>query len=157
MRDFKRLMAQKGLKLVKEIDLPGEELVMGDAGRITQVLNNLLGNAGKFTSEVSGRCKMAMRRRRTFPTDFRFPTPLARRAPSPCTPAKPPPLPHPQAITTTPSPSQTQAAASPPRSFPSSSSPSVKPTPPPPDDTAAQGWAWRSARTSSSSWVGKFG
>lgn len=59
VRDFSRLLAQKGLTLINDIQLP-DESVMGDAGRITQVLNNLLGNAGKFTE--SGAVSLVVRK-----------------------------------------------------------------------------------------------
>lgn len=52
VRDFQKLMKSKGLQLIQDLNLP-DDTVMGDAGRITQVLNNLLGNAGKFTEKGS--------------------------------------------------------------------------------------------------------
>lgn len=59
VRDFQKLMANKGLTLAHDIQVPPGCRVLGDAGRITQVLNNLLSNAIKFTH--SGLVKFSAR------------------------------------------------------------------------------------------------
>jgi CheY-like chemotaxis protein len=48
---YRRIWASKGIAFDVNIDQLPEEKVLGDAGRLTQVLNNLFGNAGKFTEE----------------------------------------------------------------------------------------------------------
>lgn len=42
---------QKGLELAYEVDLAVSEIVLGDPGRIRQILTNLVGNAIKFTEK----------------------------------------------------------------------------------------------------------
>ncbi|PWN20138.1 hypothetical protein BCV69DRAFT_299880 [Microstroma glucosiphilum] len=48
---YRRIWASQGIAFDVDIDQLPEEKVLGDAGRLTQVLNNLFGNAGKFTEE----------------------------------------------------------------------------------------------------------
>lgn len=45
------LAHRKGLELILDVSLAEDNLVLGDPTRINQLLNNLLGNAIKFTSE----------------------------------------------------------------------------------------------------------
>lgn len=52
MWTYERLLASKGLELVVDVDIP-EEILLGDAGRVSQVLANLIGNSGKFTETGS--------------------------------------------------------------------------------------------------------
>lgn len=52
---------QKGLQLVIDIDQTLPRFLLGDGPRLTQILNNLLGNAIKFTT--SGQVVLSVRRR----------------------------------------------------------------------------------------------
>lgn len=56
IRYFSKLVASKGVRLEHDVRI-GSQMAFGDAGRITQILNNLLSNASKFTD--SGYIKLA--------------------------------------------------------------------------------------------------
>jgi signal transduction histidine kinase len=51
LRGFKISADSKGLNLVCEVDSAVPKVVRGDAGRLRQILINLIGNAIKFTSQ----------------------------------------------------------------------------------------------------------
>ncbi|MFA5506558.1 MAG: ATP-binding protein [Vulcanimicrobiota bacterium] len=53
---FKRRASQQGLEFRLKTEIPNELVLLGDAGRIKQILCNLVGNALKFTSD--GRVEM---------------------------------------------------------------------------------------------------
>ena len=55
---------EKGIKLESEINLPKSLTVIGDAGRLEQILINLLGNAIKFTLEGSVSLKVKQKEER---------------------------------------------------------------------------------------------
>jgi len=63
---------QKGIELVYENRLPSPNVVLGDAGRIRQVIINLLGNAVKFTTtgEIRLTVDAAAREERTIGIQF---------------------------------------------------------------------------------------
>lgn len=52
MWTYERLWSAKGIEFEVDLSrLPANELVLGDAGRVAQVLNNIFGNALKFTDK----------------------------------------------------------------------------------------------------------
>jgi PAS domain S-box-containing protein len=63
---------QKGLELIYELDDAIPDTLLGDPGRLRQVLTNLLGNAIKFTDkgEISVRVKLQQRQGETFQLCF---------------------------------------------------------------------------------------
>ncbi len=50
---FEPLAGEKGLELVLDVDEGADQPVLGDPGRVRQILNNLMSNALKFTPEGS--------------------------------------------------------------------------------------------------------
>ncbi|MDP3233923.1 MAG: PAS domain-containing protein [Myxococcales bacterium] len=49
-RGFDAEATTKGIELIVEVSAPGEGSVVGDAGRVRQIVTNLVGNAVKFTN-----------------------------------------------------------------------------------------------------------
>ncbi len=64
MRAFRELALQKMLRLSGEIDCSVPAMVYGDGGRVRQILNNLTGNAVKFTGSGFVRVRLAVESRK---------------------------------------------------------------------------------------------